>query len=133
MPIRIAITMLCGVGLYVSVFMLRKLRRARRGELTETSVVESPRARLFGTPNAAFGIAYYLLLAAAVWTVAAAGAPAAAVAVLAVVALVPAAVSAFLAYSLLYVTRASCPYCWTAHAINWSLPILLFGLFKISY
>src|ERR1700760_3162858 len=66
--VRILITVLCGVGLYASVFMLAKSRRAERGELSEPSVVETPRARLLGgIPNAAFGVAYYALLGIAVW------------------------------------------------------------------
>jgi len=109
--------------------MLRKLRRAERGELTEPSVVRSPRARLFGPPNSTFGVWYYLLLAGALWAIPLFGLSGAWVAVLAAVALVPAAVSAALAYSLLFVTRASCPYCWTAHVVNWLLPPLLLTLY----
>jgi uncharacterized membrane protein len=122
-----AITVLCGVGLYASLFMLRKSLRAARGLLQEPSVVQSPRARLYGgVPNAAFGIAYYAALAIAVWCV---RSPAGAALVLAAVAF--AALTSFvLAYSLLFVTKRPCPYCWTAHAINWSLALLTAWLFK---
>jgi uncharacterized membrane protein len=34
--------------------------------------------------------------------------------------------SAYLAYSLAFVTRMPCTYCWSAHAINLALPIVLF-------
>jgi uncharacterized membrane protein len=127
--LRAAITLLCGVGLYASLFMLRKTVRAARGELDEPSVVQSPRARLYGgVPNSALGIPYYLAVAAAAWTV---RAPAGAAVVFAAVAFA-AASSAVLAYSLLFVTRRPCPYCWTAHAINWSLAVLVPWLFKTN-
>ena len=65
---ELLITVLCGVGLYASLFMLAKSRRAQRGELTEASVVQTPRARLLGgIPNAAFGIVYYLVLGVGIW------------------------------------------------------------------
>jgi len=114
--------LLCGAGGYASVFMARKAERAKQGELAEPSVVQSPRARLFGgVSNAAIGLVYYLALAASlpflgrpvVWDVAVAAALAAA------------AMSLYLAYSLLFVTRRPCAYCWTSHAINWLLVMLL--------
>jgi uncharacterized membrane protein len=113
------ITLLCVVGLYVAVFMLTKSIRAARGLLSEPSVVQTSRARLFAVPNAAVGIAYYLLLVAAVWfghgTWAAIAACTAA--------LVAAVTSIFLGYSLLFVTRRACPYCWAGHVVNWLLAI----------
>jgi uncharacterized membrane protein len=126
--LEVAITVLCGVGLYASLFMLAKTRRAGRGLLAEPSVVQTPRARLYGgVPNAALGAAFYLSLAAAVWLV---RSPAGAVVVLLAVAFA-AMTSLVLAYSLLFVTKRPCPYCWTGHAINWSLAILTPWLFKI--
>lgn len=125
--LEVAITVLCGVGLYASLFMLAKTERAQRGLLEEPSVVQSPRARLYGgVPNAALGLVYYAALAAAVWLV---RAPAGVAVVLAAVAFA-AITSLVLAYSLLFVTRRACPYCWTAHAVNWSLAILTPCLFK---
>ncbi len=122
--------MLCGVGLYASLFMLGKTWRAERGELHEPSVVQTPRARLYGgVPNALIGALYYPAVAASVWLV---RSPVAADVVLAAVAFA-ALTSAVLAYSLLFVTRRSCPYCWTAHAVNWALLILWAWLFKLSY
>jgi uncharacterized membrane protein len=120
--IKGTILLLCAVGLYASAFMYRKSIRAARGELLESSVVETPRARVFaGTPNAAFGLAYYAALAAAVpflgftavWTAAFAAA------------LTAALFSVYLAYSLLFVTRMPCFYCWTSHAVNAVLVALL--------
>ncbi len=121
MIIRVTMLVLCGIGLYASAFMARKAARGARGELTESSVVMTPRARTVGgVSNAAIGIAYYAALAVAVpflhvpaiWALATfAGAGAA-------------AFSAYLAYSLLFVTRMPCVYCWTSHVANW----LLFAL-----
>jgi uncharacterized membrane protein len=109
--------------------MLAKTRRGERGELDEPSVVQSPRARLFGgTPNALVGALYYPALAAAVWLLPPAS-RALTIALLAVVAFA-AATSLVLAYSLLFVTRRACPYCWTAHAVNWLLVLLCLWVFK---
>jgi len=114
--------LLCGGGGYASVFMARKAERAKQGQLAEPSVVQSPRGRLFGgVSNAAIGLVYYLALAvslpflsrALIWDTAFAAALAAA------------AMSLYLAYSLLFVTRRPCVYCWTSHAINWLLVALL--------
>lgn len=120
--IRATIVLLCGIGLYVSAFMAAKARRARLGQLAEPSVVESSRARAVGgVPNSLLGLGYYAGLAVAVpflsyplvWWLAAVAAVAAG------------ALSAYLAYSLLFVTRMPCPYCWTGHAVNWGLVALL--------
>jgi uncharacterized membrane protein len=124
------ITLLCGVGLYASLFMLAKTRRAQRGQLEAPSVVESPRARLYGgVPNALLGAIYYPALAVGVAIVPAM--PALAIPLLAVAGFA-AATSAVLAYSLLFVTRRPCPYCWTGHAVNWSLVLVCFWLFKTN-
>lgn len=112
--------------------MLAKTRRAERGELTEPSVVESPRARLAGPPNALLGAWYYPAAAAGVWVAWWLHAPWIAL-VVAIVSLVPAGFSVVLAYSLLFITRRACPVCWTAHATNWLLAVLLFRIFNLSY
>ena len=119
MIVQVTILLLCAVGLYASTFMLRKARRSERGELSEPSVVQTGRARMFGIPNAAFGVAYYAALAIAtglfgipaVWWLAF------------VAAALAAAGSVYLAYSLLFVTRMPCVYCWTSHVVNWALLI----------
>ncbi len=118
MVLRAIITMLCGVGLYASLFMLRKGTAAARGELIEPSVVQTPRARLLGgVPNALFGAAYYPALAIAIWFAHAH----LALALLLVPVLAAAAVSVVLAYSLLFVTRMPCKFCWTSHIVNWTI------------
>jgi uncharacterized membrane protein len=123
--IRIIITLLCGVGLYASLFMLNKSRRAARGEVEGPSVVKSPRAHLFGVPNSLLGALYYPAVAVAVWFVDGRTAEA----VLVAASFFAAAASLALAYSLLYITRRACPYCWTSHAVNWCLVLLCSWLF----
>lgn len=119
------ILLLCAVGLYASAFMFRKWRSAQRGELREESIVRTPQARaLGGIPNAAIGIVYYAALALAVpalgvafvWWAALGAATAAG------------AFSAYLAYGLLFVTRAPCPYCWASHVANWAILALVLAL-----
>ena len=120
MALRAIVTMLCGVGLYASVFMLRKGAAAARGELAEPSVVQTPRARLFGgVPNAWIGACYYPALALAIWL----ATDRSELLVLFVAALTAAGVSVVLAYSLLFVTRMPCVYCWTSHVVNWTLAV----------
>jgi uncharacterized membrane protein len=125
MAVRVVITLLCGVGLYASLFMLNKSRRAARGQVEGPSVVKTPRAHLFGVPNSLLGTLYYPAVAVAVWML---HGGAAAIVLLAAV-LVAAATSAFLAYSLIAITRRECPYCWISHIVNWSLVVLCFWLF----
>jgi uncharacterized membrane protein len=125
MFVQFTILLLCAAGLYASTFMYRKARRAAKGELEEPSIVETPRARVLGSvSNAAFGIAYYAALAALVpalgnplvWWAACAAAAAAGT------------FSAYLGYSLLFVTRAPCPYCWASHFANWAILALLLAV-----
>jgi uncharacterized membrane protein len=82
-----------------------------------TILFRSPRSRLLGVPNAALGLLLYLLLAAGVLS----GWPG----WLLVVMTVPAVVmSAFLAYSLI-TNHHQCRICWTGHAANAALLVLL--------
>ena len=123
MLLRIVITVLCGVGLYASLFMLAKTRRAELGLLEEPSVVQRPAARLYGgVPNALLGCIYYPALAIAVCF---GGGQIVSLIVL-IIAGFAAATSAVLAYSLLFITKRPCPYCWTSHAVNWILVTILF-------
>src|SRR5438270_6244073 len=114
-------TAVCAVGLYASVFMLRKWARGRRGELTEPSVVQSASATaIAGIPNAALGAAYYAAVGIGVWF----SAPAVC-GVLLVAAVCAAALSAFLGYRLLFLVKMPCPFCWTGHVANIALLALL--------
>jgi uncharacterized membrane protein len=116
------ITLLCCIGLYAAIFMQDKAQRADRGELGEPSVVQRPLARMVGgIPNSAFGIAYYVLMLPAAWLI---GNPAVWWVAFAATA-AASVVSAILAYSLLFQTRMPCPFCWTGHAVNWTLLALL--------
>ena len=116
LELKIIISVLCALGLYASVFMFHKSGLAMAGKLAEPSVVQRPAARLFlGVPNAALGLAYYLGVAAVIWLAPALCIPAIIAGTLA------ACVSLYLAYSLLFLTRMPCPYCWTSHAVNWLL------------
>lgn len=128
LALKLMISGLCALGLYASVFMYRKALADRAGLLREPSVVQRPAARLiFGVPNAVLGIVYYAFLGVAIWLAADGlwiillGAAAAA-----------AAMSLYLAYSLLFVTRMACPYCWTGHAVNWLLAVFVSIVYKFS-
>jgi uncharacterized membrane protein len=120
MIVRAVITLLCGVGLYTALFMQAKSLRAKHGEVSGPSVVKTPRAHLFGVQNSLLGLVYYPALAVAIWLV---HGGVGMVLVLAAV-LFAAVTSAALGYSLLFVTRRECLYCWTAHVVNWSLLFL---------
>jgi len=105
--------------------MLAKSRRAERGEIRGPSVVKTPRAHLFGVQNSLLGAIFYVVLAVAIWF----ARPGAALLAILAAALFAAVTSAILAYSLLFVTRRECPYCWTAHGVNWALLVLVGWLF----
>jgi uncharacterized membrane protein len=109
------------VGLYASAFMLRKQLLASRGVLPEASVVHTPRAKAVGVPNALVGLVYYVALIIL--------APflhnSLALSVALGATILAAAFSLYLAYSLLFVTRMPCAYCWTGHVVNWSILALL--------
>jgi len=106
------------VGLAVAARMQVKATAARRGMLAEPSVVQTPRAHLIGnTPNSALGLAYYAFMLLAAWFM---NVPAVWLAALCAAALA-AAMSAYLAYSLRFITRMPCALCWTSHAVNWLL------------
>lgn len=101
--------------------MLRKQIRGDHGELREASVVLTPRAKATGVPNSLLGLIFYVaillltpfLSSATVWVFALAAS------------VLAAALSVYLAYSLLFVTRMPCAYCWAGHVINWLLLALL--------
>ena len=126
LAVSLTIDALCVIGIYAAAFMLAKARRYEHGGETEPSVVQSPRARLLGgIPNSLIGIAYYVFMVFAAWFL---HLPTAWYAALAA-AILAAAVSAYLAYSLLFVTRIPCRYCWTGHIVNW----LLLGIVLASH
>lgn len=87
------------------------------------SVLQTPRAKIFGVPNSAFGIATYsyLLFASHFF-------PPILGWVLLALAL---ARSVYLAYSLIFVTKIPCPLCFASHAINLSLFVIF--IYKIFH
>jgi uncharacterized membrane protein len=86
-----------------------------RGELHEESVVQTPRARLFGgVDNALIGLVYYPAVAVASLFFSVAPIRIATL----IAAAAAAAVSVFLMYSLLFITKMRCANCWSAHTMN---------------
>jgi uncharacterized membrane protein len=94
----------------------------RRGELREVSVVQTPRARLFGgIDNAVIGLVYYpaIVIASFFFTI-----PFIRIATL-TAAGAAAAMSVYLIYSLFFVTKMKCSNCMLAHAMNLMLLVLV--------
>lgn len=107
--------------------MHAKAEADRRGELQETSVVQTPRARLFGgIDNAVIGLAYYPAVAIASFFF---FVPFVRVATLAAAAAAT-AVSLYLLYSLLFVTKMKCTNCMVAHACN---IVIACGLTELAF
>ncbi|MDQ6767407.1 MAG: vitamin K epoxide reductase family protein [Candidatus Eremiobacteraeota bacterium] len=123
LTVRAGIAALSLIGVYVSLFMLRKYFKAQRGELEAPSVVMSPRAKLARVPNALYGLIFYTFLLALTPFLSSGHLPVvyAALAAAALAALM----SLYLAYSLLFITRMPCLYCWISHVVNWSLLALM--------
>lgn len=119
--LKIIVDLLCAAGLYVSIHMFERSKLAEAGKIKGKSVVKSPAARLFfGVPNSLWGIAFYIAIAIVIWF-----AHGPVIWTLIFVALAAAAfTSVYLAYRLIFVSKTVCPYCWTSHAVNWSLVIL---------
>jgi uncharacterized membrane protein len=95
----------------------------RMGERTCSSIVHTPRARVLGLPNSVLGQIFYLALMAGIlggfmfsvpfFYVYLAGS------------LLTVLLGVYLTYSLLFLTRVSCKLCFTSHAINLVIFILL--------
>lgn len=89
----------------------------RMDEATCARVVDTPYARVFGLPNAVYGLAWYAIVGAAAAGALASGAlPFCAPLVVASAATV--AFSAYLAWSLLVKLRTPCPLCFLGHGVN---------------
>jgi uncharacterized membrane protein len=86
-------------------------------------IIDTPRAKLFGTPNSVFGIGLYayLILNLSVYF------PPIVALILLSFAVIR---SIYLAYSLIFITKVPCPLCFTSHIIN---IILLVLVFKIAF
>jgi len=97
-------------------------RVCRLGEDTCRKVVDTPRARVFGVPNSLLGMIYYVALMA----LAVAGtAPPWLDLAYRLVAWGTVALGVFLTYSLLFITRVPCVLCFTSHALNLVIAIIL--------
>ncbi|HEY5094852.1 MAG TPA: vitamin K epoxide reductase family protein [Candidatus Eremiobacteraceae bacterium] len=112
----------CIVGFQASLEMHNKAEADRRGELLDKSVVQTPRARLFGgVDNAAIGLAYYPAIAVASFFFSVAPVRIAAL----VAAAAATAVSLYLLYSLLFITKMKCTNCWMANTMNVMILVML--------
>lgn len=92
----------------------------RMSEKTCLSVLDTPRAKMFGVPNAVFGLFVYAYIALdSLFFPPYFG-----------FALISVSLfrSIYLAYSLLFVTRIPCKLCFTAHFVN----VCLFGLYWLQ-
>ena len=95
----------------------------RMGERTCATIVFTPRAHVFGIPNSVLGQLFYALLA----MVAVAGGlnePVLRLVLIAVSGLTV-LLGLYLTYSLLFVTRVNCVLCFTSHALNFAVFVIL--------
>src|SRR3989338_5595546 len=83
------------------------------------NVLGTPRAKLFGIPNSAFGIGLFLYLIVNLFI------PFPHVVALILLGLAVLR-SVYLAYSLIFVTKIPCPLCFTSHVINLMLFFVVF-------
>jgi uncharacterized membrane protein len=123
--VHVLVIVCCVVGFIASRTMHVKAEADRRGDLREASVVQSPRARLFGgIDNAMIGLAYYPAVATASFFFA--------VPIIRISTLVAAsaamAVSIYLLYSLFFITKMRCTNCVLANATNIVIMCGLIGL-----
>ena len=113
---------LCAIGAFVAARMQVKAMRDRAGLLSGPSVVQSERARVLGEmPNSLVGLIYYAAMGVASFFIQMPAIHGVCIAA----ASLAAAMSIYLAYSLLFVTRMPCVLCWTGHAVNWLLLAML--------
>ncbi len=85
------------------------------------TVLGTPRAKLFGIPNSAFGIGLYCYLMVNLFI------PFPLVIALVLLGLAVVR-SIYLAYSLIFVTKIPCPLCFTSHVINLVLFLTVFKM-----
>lgn len=95
-------------------------RICRLDEKSCLNVLQTPRAKLCGIPNSAFGILIYAYLALDVFFF-----PPGPGFLLLCAAVIR---SAYLAYSLLFITKIPCPLCFASHGINLILFLIYAGM-----
>lgn len=89
-------------------------------------IVDAPQARVLGLPNSVYGVPWYAGLVALMGHVLGGGAlPEAGCLLLVTAAALVVALSAYLAWSLLYRLRTHCPLCYVAHVLNAAILALL--------
>jgi uncharacterized membrane protein len=120
--IHVLVIACCAMGLRAALRMHEKSEADRRGELQEASVVQTPRARLFGgVDNALIGLVYYPAVAIASLCFSVAPIRVATL----IAAAAATAVSFYLMYSLLFITKRACANCWSAHTMNIMILVML--------
>jgi|JYMV01.1.fsa_nt_gi uncharacterized membrane protein len=95
----------------------------RMGERTCSSIVFTPRARVLGLPNSVLGQIFYLVLVAGILGNFIVSPPF--LYFYLAGSLLTVLLGVFLTYSLLFITRVPCKLCFTSHAINLAIFILL--------
>jgi uncharacterized membrane protein len=95
----------------------------RMGKETCSTIVFTPQARVFGVPNSVLGQLFYALLAV-VAVAGGLGEPLIRLLVLAASG-VTVLLGVYLTYSLLFVTRVNCVLCFTSHALNFVVFVIL--------
>ncbi len=132
--IRVLVTVLALAGLadalYFTFAYYGRIKKARwvpeilcaREGSNCVTVVQTPYARVFAVPNSLLGIVYYLLVV--VWVLAGSLMPAIGWALVGASALTV-VLGFYLIYSLRRKLYIDCPLCYTAHAINALLLVLL--------
>lgn len=95
----------------------------RLDEGTCARVVDTPRAKVFGLPNSLLGQLWYVALIVGVVTGAIGWPVVGSLFLFAAMGTV--ALGAYLTYSLLFLTRVNCRLCFTSHALNAALLVLL--------
>ena len=127
-----AIPALSAAGLWISVYFTDVYYKwfspdvfwmpqvCRLDEKTCLNVLGTPRAKLFGFPNSAFGIFLYAYLILDIFFF-----PPQIAFVLISLALFR---SVYLAHSLIFVTKIPCPLCFATHGINLALFLIYFKM-----
>lgn len=98
-------------------------KMCRLSEGTCAQIVFTPRARLFGMPNSVLGQLYYGALMIGIATGSIWRTPVEWLTLIASLATV--VIGAYLTWSLLFRTRVNCVLCFTSHAINLAILLLL--------
>lgn len=131
--LSVLIFVLSGLGLWISIYFTGVFYKwfqpnvswiPQVCQLKEEScitVLGTPRAKLFGIPNSAFGIGMYSYLILNLLI----PFPLMIVLILLFLSVLR---SIYLAYSLIFVTKIPCPLCFTSHVINLLLFLIVFKM-----